>query len=58
MAGHGATNYVASAQRTIRMESEAVAALEVRVGEAFERACECLPGKPLRLFEITSLLPQ
>jgi arabinose-5-phosphate isomerase len=42
MAGHGATNYVASAQRTIRMESEAVAALEARVGEAFERACKCL----------------
>jgi arabinose-5-phosphate isomerase len=42
MSGQTATNFVASAQRTIRMESEAVAALEARIGEAFERACECL----------------
>ncbi len=42
MSGPSATNFAASAKRTIRMESEAVAALEDRVGEAFERACECL----------------
>jgi arabinose-5-phosphate isomerase len=44
MAGPRATDYVASARRTIRMEAEAVAALEARVGGAFERACECLLG--------------
>ena len=42
MSGRCATNFAASAQRTIRMESEAVAALESRVGEDFERACEFL----------------
>jgi len=35
-------NFVASAQRTIRMESEAVAALEARIGDSFIRACEVL----------------
>ncbi|MCB1699330.1 MAG: KpsF/GutQ family sugar-phosphate isomerase [Pseudomonadales bacterium] len=36
------TGFVTSARRTIRMESEAVAALEGRIGEEFERACELL----------------
>ena len=44
MAGQSATNHAASAMRTIRMESEAVAALEGRIGDAFERACESLLG--------------
>lgn len=35
-------SHVASAQRTIRMEASAVAALEGRIGEDFERACELL----------------
>ncbi len=42
MSGPCAANYAASAQRTIRMEADAVAALEARVGEDFERACELL----------------
>ena len=42
MSGPCAANYAASAQRTIRMEADAVAALEARVGEDFERACEHL----------------
>ena len=36
------TGFAASARRTIRMESEAVAALEERIGANFERACELL----------------
>lgn len=36
------TSFVNSARRTIRMESEAVAALEGRIGADFERACELL----------------
>ena len=35
-------SFIASAQRTIRMESEAVAALESRIGDGFVRACEIL----------------
>ena len=35
-------SYIASAQRTIRMETAAVAALEERIGEDFTRACELL----------------
>lgn len=35
-------SYSSSAKRTIRMESAAVAALEQRIGEAFDRACEHL----------------
>ena len=31
-----------SAQRTIRMESTAVGALEARIGEDFQRACELM----------------
>ncbi|MEZ5568214.1 MAG: KpsF/GutQ family sugar-phosphate isomerase [Halioglobus sp.] len=38
----GAISYTESAQRTIRMEAAAVAALEARIGDAFERACELL----------------
>ncbi len=34
--------HIASGQRTIRMESEAVAAMEQRVGEQFSHACELL----------------
>lgn len=36
------TSFTTSAQRTIRMESEAVAALEGRIGRDFEHACELL----------------
>ena len=35
-------SYTASGRRTIRMESEAAAALEARVGESFDRACDLL----------------
>jgi len=42
MPEHGAIDFSASAQRTIRMEAEAVAALETRVGETFQHACETL----------------
>ncbi len=35
-------SFVASAQRTIRMESEAVAVLESRIGDGFVSACEIL----------------
>ena len=34
--------FATSARRTIKMESEAVAALEERIGAGFERACELL----------------
>lgn len=40
----GSITYTESARRTIRMESEAVAALEARIGEDFERACDVLLG--------------
>jgi arabinose-5-phosphate isomerase len=36
------SSYTASAQRTIRMEATAVAALEQRIGADFARACELL----------------
>jgi len=36
------SDYIASAQRTIRMETEAVAALEKRIGESFVNACEIM----------------
>jgi arabinose-5-phosphate isomerase len=36
------TDYVASARRTIRMESDAVAALEGRIDDSFIRACDLL----------------
>jgi len=42
--------FTASARRTIRMESEAVASLEDRVGPDFERACEMIlkvPGRAI-----------
>ncbi|MGB1139613.1 MAG: KpsF/GutQ family sugar-phosphate isomerase [Halioglobus sp.] len=42
MSEKGATDFSASARRTIRMEADAVAALEQRVGEPFHRACEML----------------
>jgi arabinose-5-phosphate isomerase len=35
-------SFIESAQRTIRMECEAVAALEARIDSAFERACELI----------------
>ncbi|MBE9538029.1 MAG: KpsF/GutQ family sugar-phosphate isomerase [Proteobacteria bacterium] len=35
-------SFTASAQRTIRMESEAVAALEARIDDSFIRACDIL----------------
>lgn len=37
-----AIDFSASARRTIRMEADAVAALEARVGNQFHRACETL----------------
>jgi arabinose-5-phosphate isomerase len=40
--------YLHSAQRTIRMEAEAVAALEARIGEEFERACDLVLSIPGR----------
>jgi arabinose-5-phosphate isomerase len=36
------TGFATSGKRTIKMESEAVAALEGRIGDDFERACELL----------------
>lgn len=42
MTGQNTTCHVASAQRTIRMEADAVAAMEQRIGEGFNRACELL----------------
>jgi arabinose-5-phosphate isomerase len=42
MSEQDAIDFSASARRTIRMEAEAVAALEARVGEPFRRACETL----------------
>ncbi|WOJ94983.1 KpsF/GutQ family sugar-phosphate isomerase [Congregibacter variabilis] len=37
-----AARYLQSAQRTIRMEAESVAALEARIGSEFEKACELI----------------
>lgn len=37
-----AARYLHSAQRTIRMEADAVAALEARIGSEFEKACELI----------------
>lgn len=42
MPEQGAISYIASAQRTIRMEAAAVAALEARIGNDFNNACELL----------------
>ena len=42
MQEEGAISYISSAQRTIRMEAAAVAALEARIGVEFNRACELL----------------
>jgi arabinose-5-phosphate isomerase len=42
MASDSNFSYIASAQRTIRMETEAVAALEQRIGADFERAGQLL----------------
>lgn len=42
MSEQDAIDFSASARRTIRMEADAVAALEDRVGEPFRRACETL----------------
>ncbi|EED33880.1 arabinose 5-phosphate isomerase [gamma proteobacterium NOR5-3] len=43
-----AARYLHSAQRTIRMEAQAVAALEARIGEEFETACELILKVPGR----------
>ncbi len=40
--------YLHSAKRTIRMEAEAVAALEARIGEEFQRACDLILAIPGR----------
>lgn len=42
MAEQGSISFTASAQRTIRMEAAAVAALESRIDTQFDRACELL----------------
>ena len=42
MSKHNSNSFVDSAQRTIRMESAAVAALESRIGASFINACEIL----------------
>ena len=42
MSDAASISFATSAKRTIRMESEAVAALEQRIGTDFERACELL----------------
>jgi arabinose-5-phosphate isomerase len=42
MPQHSPVSFTASAKRTIRMESEAVAALEARIDESFEQACDIL----------------
>jgi len=42
MSGHSDTCYATSAQRTIRMEAAAVAELEQRIGDDFNRACDVL----------------
>jgi arabinose-5-phosphate isomerase len=39
MSEHGSISFADSARRTIRMEASAVAALEERISEPFERAC-------------------
>ena len=36
------TGFATSGKRTIKMEADAVAALESRIGTDFERACELL----------------
>lgn len=43
-----APRYLLSAQRTIRMEAEAVSALEARIGSEFERACDLILNVPGR----------
>jgi arabinose-5-phosphate isomerase len=42
MSANSSITYIASAQRTIRMEAAAVAALEQRIGSDFNKACELL----------------
>jgi arabinose-5-phosphate isomerase len=42
MSKDNTAGYIASAQRTIRMEAEAVADLESRIGDEFARACDIL----------------
>lgn len=42
MTEQSSISYITSAQRTIRMEAAAVAALEERIGADFNRACELL----------------
>jgi arabinose-5-phosphate isomerase len=42
MSKDNTAGYIASAQRTIRMEAEAVADLESRIGDEFSRACDIL----------------
>ncbi|MBT4519605.1 MAG: KpsF/GutQ family sugar-phosphate isomerase, partial [Halieaceae bacterium] len=42
MTEYSPISFISSAQRTIRMESAAVAALEPRIGADFDRACELL----------------
>ncbi len=42
MSERGSISYADSARRTIRMEADAVAGLEERIGEDFTRACELL----------------
>ena len=49
MTHKASTDFIASAQRTVRMESGAVAELEARIDASFERACELLLAVPGRV---------
>ena len=49
MSEHAASNFISSARRTVKMEAEAVAELEQRIGGDFARACELLLATPGRV---------
>lgn len=49
MSEHAASNFISSARRTVKMEAEAVAELERRIGGDFARACELLLATPGRV---------
>ena len=49
MSEHAASNFISSARRTVKMEADAVAELEQRIGGDFARACELLLATPGRV---------
>ena len=49
MAEQASSNFISSARRTVKMEAEAVAELEQRIGGDFARACELLLATPGRV---------